>query len=86
MNNCNNRSCVSIDTPSVTACTFPTGPRGIGIKSISQTDNYITVTYDDERTQVLMLPDWWFGTRAEFNSLSETEKTEKSLYFIEEGS
>ena len=30
--------------------------------------------------------DWWFGTRAEYDALSESEKTEKSLYFIEEGS
>lgn len=86
MNNCNNHSCVSIEPPVVNAVTFPTGPRGTGIRSITQQDNTITVTYDDGREQVFLLPDWWFGTREEFNMLSDAEKSEKSLYFIEEGS
>lgn len=28
---------------------------------------------------------WWFGTKAEYNALDETGKTEHSIYFIEEG-
>ena len=30
--------------------------------------------------------DWWIGTRSEYDNLSASEKTEKSLYFIEEES
>lgn len=79
------RSCISIDVPCVNAVTLPTGPRGAGISEIEQKDNKLTVTYDNGDKQVFELPDWWFGTRDEYNSLSDTEKTEKSLYFIEEG-
>ena len=83
----NNRNCnsVSIETPVINACTLPAGPKGNGIKSISQHENLLTVTYDNGEEQIFELPDWWFGTRNEYNSLSESEKTEKSLYFIEEG-
>lgn len=84
MNNGNN-ICARIETPVVNACTYPTGPKGNGIKSIKQQENSLTVTYDNDEKQVFDLPDWWFGTRSEYNSLSASEKTEKSLYFIEEG-
>ncbi|MBR3868072.1 MAG: hypothetical protein IKM66_02035 [Clostridia bacterium] len=85
MSDCN---CVyaQIQTPQVNAATYPTGPRGNGIKSIEQHENLLTVTYDNGKTQVFELPDWWFGTRAQYNALSADEKKEKSLYFIEEGS
>ena len=52
---------------------------------IKQEENRLTVTYEDGASQVFELPDWWFGTRREYNGLSKTERTEKSLYFIEEG-
>lgn len=84
MSECN---CVYADilTPQVSASTYPAGPKGNGIKSISQQENRLTVTYDNGETQVFELPDWWFGTRDEYNALSSDEKTAKSLYFIEEG-
>lgn len=84
MNNCN---CVEaqIICPEICVTTPPTGPRGAGIRHISQEGNRLTVTYEDARTQVFELPDWWFGTRAEYNRLSQAERSEKSLYFIEEG-
>lgn len=85
MNDCN-CLCAGIETPVVNACTYPTGQRGNGIKSIKQQENLLTVTYDDGNEQTFELPDWWFGTRNEYNSLSAEEKTSKSMYFIEEGS
>lgn len=84
MNN-SNRICVSVETPVINACTLPSGPKGNGIKSIKQHENMLTVTYDNGEEQNFELPDWWFGTRAEYNNLSESEKKSKSLYFIEEG-
>ena len=83
----NNRNCnsVSIETPVINVSTLPAGPKGNGIKSIRQHENLLTVTYDNGEEQIFELPDWWFGTRNEYNSLSESEKAEKSLYFIEEG-
>ena len=80
-----NDICANTETQGICVKTYPTGPRGRGIKEISQTQNRLIVTYDDDKTQEFMLPDWWFGTREEYNSLPEAEKTEKSLYFIEEG-
>ncbi len=74
-----------ITTPHVDAYTFPSGPRGAGIKSVIQEDNTIIFTFDDESIEKFVFPDWWFGTREEYNSLSDREKTEKQLYFIEEG-
>lgn len=85
MSDCN-CLCAEILTPQVKAVTFPTGPKGNGIKSIKQQENRLTVTYDNGEEQIFELPDWWFGTRTEYNALSANEKTEKSLYFIEEGS
>ena len=81
MSDCN---CVyaEIQTPHINAVTYPAGPRGYGIKSIQQHENRLTVTYDNGETQVFELPDWWFGTRSQYNALSQDEKTEKSLYFI----
>ena len=80
-----NEICAPSEAQGICVRTYPTGPRGRGRKEISQSQNKLTVTYDDDKTQDFMLPDWWFGTRDEYNSLSEAEKTEKSLYFIEEG-
>ncbi len=84
MNLCNN-ICAEKNTDGVCVRTYPTGPRGRGISEIHQTENRLTVTYDDGVTQDFQLPDWWFGTRDEYNSLPADEKTSKSLYFIEEG-
>ncbi len=84
MNNCNH-NCVSLETPVINACTLPAGPKGNGIKSINQQENRLTVTYDNGEKQTFELPDWWFGTRSEYDNLTESEKREKSLYFIEEG-
>lgn len=85
MSDCN---CIhaEIHTPQVKAATYPTGPKGNGIKSIEQQENRLTVTYDNDETQIFELPDWWFGTRSQYNELSPAERVEKSLYFIEEGS
>ncbi len=74
-----------ITTPHVDAYTFPSGPRGAGIKAVVQEDNTIIFTFDDESIEKFIFPDWWFGTREEYNRLSDREKTEKQLYFIEEG-
>lgn len=80
-----NEICAQTEAQGICVKTYPTGPKGRGIREISQHGNRLTVTYDDGIKQDFMLPDWWFGTREEYNSLSEAEKTEKSLYFIEEG-
>ncbi|MBR5232975.1 MAG: hypothetical protein IKW03_02075 [Clostridia bacterium] len=74
-----------IKSPVVNAFTFPEGPRGIGIKEIRRINNVMIITFDDDRQQVLEMPDWWFGTRTEYNNLSESQKYEKEIYFIEEG-
>ena len=80
-----NEICAPSEAQGICVRTYPTGPRGRGIKEISQSQNKLSVTYDDDKTQDFMLPDWWFGTRAEYNRLSQAERSEKSLYFIEEG-
>ena len=76
---------ININQPEINAETLPAGPRGRGIESISQHENLLTVTYDDGAKQDFFLPDWWFGTKSEYNKLSVDEKRSKSLYFIEEG-
>ena len=76
---------INISQPEINVETLPAGPRGRGIESISQKENLLTVTYDDGGTQDFFLPDWWFGTKSEYNKLSAAEKSSKSLYFIEEG-
>lgn len=80
-----NEICAHSEAQGVCVKTYPSGPKGRGIKEIIQSKNRLTVVYDDGVTQDFVL-DWWFGTREEYNSLSDAEKTEKSLYFIEEGS
>lgn len=75
---------INISQPEINAETLPAGPRGRGIESISQQENVLTVTYDDGAKQNFFLPDWWFGTKSEYNKLSADEKRSKSLYFIEE--
>ena len=75
----------SVTVPSADAYTFPAGPRGTGIKEITQTKNEIIIVFDDDTRQVLSFPDWWFGTRNEYNRLSQEERCSKDLYFIEEG-
>lgn len=84
MNGCTKLE-ASVNTPSVNAFTFPSGPRGAGIKSVSQTGNSIIFTFDDDVVEQFIFPEWWFGTRHEYNSLSAAEKTSKMLYFIQEG-
>ena len=74
-----------ICVPSVGAFTFPEGPRGKGIREILQTKNELIIIFDDGVRQILPFPDWWFGTRSEYNRLSAEEKQNKDLYFIEEG-
>lgn len=74
-----------ISTPEVNAYTYPQGPKGpqgTGIKSISQDKNKIIITLDDDSTQELAFPDWWFGTREEYNALSYEEKSRYYLHFI----
>lgn len=72
-------------TPHVDAYTFPSGPRGAGIRSVTQEDNTIVFKFDDGSIENFIFPDWWFGTRNQYNELSHEEKTSKQLYFIEEG-
>ena len=84
MTNCNNNT-ITLSQPEINAETLPAGPRGRGIESIIQKKNVLTVTYDDGDKQDFFLPDWWFGTRSEYNKLSATDKISKTLYFIEEG-
>lgn len=74
----------SITTPEISACTYPQGPRGIGIKSITQDKNNIIITFDDGATQNLKFPDWWFGSIEEYNSLTSVQKREYSFFFIRE--
>lgn len=76
---------VNISQPTIRAVTLPAGTQGRGIKNIKQYENILAVTYDDGEIQEFFLPDWWFGTRTEYNNLSEDNKKSKSLYFIEEG-
>ena len=84
MNECKIIS-AGITTPNVEAYTFPSGPRGAGIKSVTQDGNSIIFTFEDDTMENFVFPDWWFGTRTEYNRLSDKEKREKQLYFIEEG-
>ncbi len=74
-----------IDTETIDAYTYPSGPRGVGIKSITQDENNIVITYDDGANSVLEFPSWWFGTRADYNKLSPSERAKYYIYFIEEG-
>lgn len=74
-----------ISTPEINACTYPQGPKGpkgTGIKNISQDKNRIIITFDDDSVQELAFPDWWFGTREEYNSLTDEEKNRYYLHFI----
>ena len=71
-----------ITTPQVNAFTYPQGPRGIGIKNISQDKNRIIITFDDDSVTDVAFPCWWFGTRDEYNSLSYEEKNRYYLHFI----
>ena len=70
----------------INAYTVPSGPRGNGIKTITQYGNQIIVTYDNDKQDILNFPDWWFGTRAQYNALTREERNKYYLYFIEEGS
>ncbi len=74
----------SITVPEVAASTYPQGPKGIGISSFTQNGNIITVTFDDGSTETLTFPDWWFGTMAEYNAMTDEEKSLYTLHFIEE--
>lgn len=76
----------NISVPDITAYTYPQGPRGVGINSIKQNKNIITVIFDDEREFELSFPNWWFGTRKEYNNMSDEEKNGYYLHFIEEDS
>lgn len=85
MNECKTVN-AGIITQQVNAYTFPSGPRGIGIKDVAQKGNTIVFTFDNDSVEEFVFPDWWFGTRDEYNALTDNEKTSKQLYFIEEGS
>lgn len=76
----------SISTPEIKGCTYPQGPRGIGIKSISQDADSIIITLDDNSVHTIAFPAWWFGTADEYNALSSEKKTAYYLYFIKDGS
>ncbi len=74
-----------IKCPAVNAFTFPEGPRGVGIKDILQDKNKLIILFDNETSKTLEMPNWWFGTRDEYNSLSAEERASRDIYFIEEG-
>ncbi len=76
---------VQINTPKINAYTYPSGPKGIGIKEVKQYGNKIQLIFDDESESVFEFPNWWFGTANDYNNLSFTEKQSKELYFILEG-
>lgn len=75
----------SLKTPCVSAFTFPEGPKGRGISEIIHEENKLKIIYDDETTQFVVMTNWWFGTRREYNNLLPEEKKAYELYFIEEG-
>lgn len=72
----------SITTPQVNAYTYPQGPRGYGIKSISQDRNKIIFTFDNGETQEITFPDWWFGSIEQYNALPLEDRSSCYLYFI----
>lgn len=76
----------NIKTPNIEAYTFPAGPKGVGIEKIGLDKNKLAIDLTDGRQQIVELPDWWFGTRAEYNALTKAEKDRYVLHFIEEGS
>lgn len=76
----------SISVPNVNVLTYPQGPRGVGISSVKQDKNIITIIFDDGRECKLSFPNWWFGTRNEYNNMSDEEKNRYYLHFIEEES
>lgn len=77
---------IDVAPQKVQAKTYPSGPRGIGIKTVTQNGKDFKIVFDDGREQIFSIPGWWFGTREEYNSLSEEEKKSYTFYFIEEGS
>ena len=85
MSNCK-KITARIDVPSVNAFTFPEGPKGTGIKEVLQDKNNIIFVLDNGNRYFVAFPNWWFGTRNEYNSLTSEERNSKDLYFIEEGS
>lgn len=70
--------------PDVKVSTYPQGPRGVGIKSITQQDNYIYITFDDGNGSIINFPDWWFGTKEMYYALSPEERNRFSIHFIRE--
>lgn len=75
----------SIKCPSVHAYTFPEGPRGRGIRQVIQQGNKLEFIFDDDTSQLVVMTNWWFGTRTEYDKLLPEEKKAYELCFIEEG-
>ena len=72
----------SVTAPQINACTYPQGPRGVGIASVTQSNNSIIVTMEDGNTSELEFPAWWFGTKEEYASLDFSQKQRFFLFFI----
>ena len=70
--------------PDVRVCTYPQGPRGIGITLIELDGNEICFHMDNGLIHSIPIPGWWFGTKEEYYALSEEEKKQNVLHFIEE--
>ncbi len=77
---------VKVTTPQINAYTYPSGPKGVGIKEIIQSQNKILFILDDNKERIVEFPNWWFGTAESYNRLSAEDKHKYELYFIEEGS
>ena len=72
----------AISLPQVNAYTYPCGPRGVGISSVTQDDNRIILTFDDNRVTELAFPAWWFGTKEEYALLTYEQKQTYFMFFI----
>lgn len=75
-----------IITPEISAYTFPAGPKGNSITKIEKVGNTLVFTFDNGETQSVVFPEWWFGTRSEYNAMTAAQRNEYTLHFIEEDS
>lgn len=75
---------VSVTTPQINAYTYPQGPRGVGIAAVTQSNNKIIVTLEDNSVSELDFPAWWFGTKEEYATLSLAQKQSYFLFFIKD--
>ncbi len=82
----NNEVNAKITVPEMNILMYQQGPKGVGIKSINQENNKIRITLDNNQSYYVAFPNWWFGTRTEYNRLSADERNASYMHFILEGS